>query len=102
MSSMLLGRYNFFQIGEDSDDKEKHGFVPFTCKPLFSNGQVVFITPQTMENHPAKALEIVSHLSKRNEGRSDPWRLYARPGVLQWLRDLADSHYEEFENGDHT
>jgi hypothetical protein len=102
MASMLLGRYNFFQIGRDHDNDEKCGFAPFSCKPLFSNGQVVFITPQVMEHQPEKALAIVSHLSQRNKGRPDSWRLYTRPGIDQWLRNLADTHYEELKKGDQS
>jgi hypothetical protein len=102
MASMLLKRFNFFELGENEDymmderpnqyPSEK-GVVSFTCRQLYSSGQVVFITPEVMEKQAGKALRIVEHLAKHNNTYPNSWRLFTRPGVREWLGELADQHH---------
>ena len=97
-ATILLRRFNVFQIGADLADADELGVIPFTCKQLFPRGQTVFITDAIFENHPDKALRIVLHIMERNAEKArgfETWRLYARPGVCEWLKELADEHYED-------
>ncbi|KAF2168029.1 hypothetical protein M409DRAFT_21475 [Zasmidium cellare ATCC 36951] len=64
----------------------------FTCDRLFPHGMVVFITDDAFINDPEQATSVINafidaHRTKPQGGETS--RIAARPGILEWVLDLA-------------
>lgn len=66
----------------------------FGCERLFPHGRVIYITDDTFINEPETANGILEafineHKKKRQGGENN--RIAARPGIIEWLLNLAVS-----------
>lgn len=81
---MLFSRFNFFELDTSTSD--------LTLRRLFAAGQSIFFTDQALQDSPSAVLDVIRHIEERNKEKlpgSESRRIFARPGVTQWLFDLA-------------
>ncbi|TKA68633.1 hypothetical protein B0A55_07372 [Friedmanniomyces simplex] len=70
----------------------------YHCERLFPFGKVTFITDEVFVNHPEKASQVIQLFLENNKvkppgGEND--KIAARPGVKDWLRQLATERTTE-------
>ncbi|TKA61699.1 hypothetical protein B0A55_11525 [Friedmanniomyces simplex] len=70
----------------------------YRCERLFPFGKVTFITDEVFVNHPEKASQVIQLFLENNKvkppgGEND--KIAARPGVKDWLRQLATERTTE-------
>jgi hypothetical protein len=81
---MLLCRYNFFELDTSSDD--------LRLRSLFKTGHTIFTTDQVLQENPSAIIDVVKHVKERNKNKLPGYesrRIFARPGVTEWLYGLA-------------
>lgn len=88
-----------FSAGVDRSLAAMYNEVPrFSCQRLFPDGRAVFITDSVLLNHPEKATKIIEGIAslnkRRNEGGSRI-QIAMRPGIRQWLMQLAIDRSKE-------
>ncbi|KAK0802473.1 hypothetical protein LTR75_008248 [Friedmanniomyces endolithicus] len=87
-SILLNGGVRVFSIGiQRAASQSRYG-----CERLFPIGKVTFITDDVFVNHPEQASQIIQLFLDNNKakppgGEND--KIAARPGVKDWLRQLA-------------
>jgi hypothetical protein len=102
----LVGKtFNVFELSADIDELKRAGAVPFNYQEKYPRGQTVCITDTVFDECPRQALAVVGLINTMNAGKPSidkTWRLYARPGVQDWLYKLADTHRDEHRQGDRS
>ena len=55
-------------------------------------GQTLFITDQVLQDNPSAVIDVIRHVKERNKDKlpgTESRRIFARPGVTDWLLELA-------------
>ena len=70
----------------------------FACRRLFPQGEVTFITDNVLVNHPQQATEVIDgflYSVRTKQLGVEINRIAARPGVKEWMFQLALKSVEE-------